>query len=50
VTEVTSPSACTLDLADTDDATVLTIAAPEGGEAILHQLADLFFAGSGRAG
>jgi hypothetical protein len=38
-----------LTLADTDDATVLTIAAPEGGEATLHQLADLFAAGSGRA-
>jgi hypothetical protein len=38
-----------LTLADTDDATVLTIAAPEGGEAALHQLADLFIAGSGRA-
>jgi hypothetical protein len=39
-----------LTLADTDDATVLTIAAPEGGEATMHQLADLFVAGSGRAG
>jgi hypothetical protein len=37
-------------LAATDDATVLTIAAPDGGEATLHQLADLFVAGSGRAG
>jgi hypothetical protein len=36
-------------LTDTDDATVLTIAAPDGGEATLHQLADLFAARSERA-
>jgi ABC-type uncharacterized transport system YnjBCD substrate-binding protein len=36
-------------LADTDDATVLTIAAPEGGETTMNELADLFAAGSGRA-
>ena len=39
-----------LTLVDTDDATVLTIAAPEGAEPAVHQLADLFVAGSGRAG
>jgi hypothetical protein len=38
-----------LTLADADDATVLTIAAPEGGEATMHELANLFAAGSGRA-
>ena len=37
-------------LADADDATVLTIAAPEGAGPAVHQLADLFVAGSGPAG
>jgi hypothetical protein len=36
-------------VSDTDGATVLTIAAPEGGEATMHELANLFAAGSGRA-
>ena len=50
---VTAESRCCaflhLTLADADDATVLTIAAPEGAEPAAHQLADLFAAGSGRA-
>jgi hypothetical protein len=36
-------------LTDTDDATVLTIAAPEGGQTTMNELADLFAAASGRA-
>lgn len=38
-----------LTLVDTEDATVLTIAAPDGGEATMHELANLFAAGSGQA-
>jgi hypothetical protein len=37
-------------LADANDATVLTIASPEGGEESMRELAGLFAAGSGRAG
>jgi ABC-type uncharacterized transport system YnjBCD substrate-binding protein len=36
-------------LADADDATVLTVAAPEGGEATMHELSDMFAGRSGRA-
>jgi ABC-type uncharacterized transport system YnjBCD substrate-binding protein len=32
-------------LADAEDATVVTIAAPEGGEPAMHELADLFSTG-----